>query len=56
MDQVSGGTGNGTESNGENAGLEGTVIMCMRDNVYSVELANGYMVTARISAKLRMNI
>ena len=35
--------------------LEGTVLECMRDAKFRVELANGHVVLAHISGKIRKN-
>ncbi|MFJ8039621.1 translation initiation factor IF-1 [Kitasatospora sp. NPDC096147] len=35
--------------------LEGTVIECLRNAVFKVELANGHHVLAHISGKIRKN-
>ena len=35
--------------------LEGTVLECLRDAKFRVELANGYIVLAHISGKIRKN-
>ena len=55
MDKVSGGTGNGTALNGENAGSEGVVTESLSGSTFRVALDNGQTVTAGISGKLRMN-
>ena len=35
--------------------LEGTVLECLRDAKFRVELANGHVVLAHISGKIRKN-
>ena len=35
--------------------LEGTVVECLRDAKFRVELANGHIVLAHISGKIRKN-
>jgi translation initiation factor IF-1 len=35
--------------------IEGTVVECLRDATFRVELANGHLVLAHISGKIRKN-
>ena len=50
MESVTGGAG----SNGEVTVVDGTVVACLPNSMFSVDIG-GQTVTARISGKLRMN-
>ena len=39
----------------DNIEAEGTVVECLRNTMFKVKLANGYIVTCTISGKIRMH-
>ncbi|MTE17495.1 translation initiation factor IF-1 [Nocardia aurantiaca] len=41
--------------NGKGIEIEGTVIECLRNATFTVELSNGHQVLAHISGKIRKN-
>ena len=42
-------------NNGKGIEIEGTVIECLRNATFTVELGNGHQVLAHISGKIRKN-